>query len=159
MIGEALGFSVTTIAYGDVYTSLQTGVCDGVIGTPVLTAWQNFRDVVNYWVDYRYTLETVWVLGSQAMKDKLPEDLWNTVVDECLKGFDMALERNEKDNAEALQHFIDERDGALVPTDEEVAPMKQHVIDNVWPYFAEYFEARGGQEFLDGMLEAVEAAK
>ena len=31
-LGEVMGFSVTTIAFGDVFSALQTGVCDGVIG-------------------------------------------------------------------------------------------------------------------------------
>lgn len=151
-IGEALGFSVTTIAYGDVYTSLQTGVCDGVIGTPCVTAWQNFRDVVNYWVDYRYTLETVWIVTSLDLKERMPEDLWTILEDTFLEYFKVGAENNETINNECIQNFIDEKDGALVPTDEELAPMKQHVQDTVYPYFAEYYKDRGGQEFVDQLV-------
>jgi len=158
-MGEALGFSVTTLAYADVYTSLQTGVVDGVIGTPCSIAWDNFRDVVNYWVDYRYCVEAVFIVCSQDFKDRMPADLWPIFEDAMHQGFEASIQFTKDQTDAALDKFINERDGVLVPTAEELEPMAQHVRDICWPHYAEnVFAERGGQEFLDGILDAIDAA-
>lgn len=50
---SALGASPVTIPVGDVYTSLQTGVVDGTIGTLGNSDSNNFWDVVNYVSDLK----------------------------------------------------------------------------------------------------------
>jgi len=157
-LGESLGFSVTTLAYGDVYTSLQTGVVDGVMGTPCSIAWDNFRDVVSYWVDYRYCVESVFIVCSNDFKERMPEDLWTIFEDAMVEGFNASIQFTKDQTDAAIDNFNNERDGALVPTDAELEPMAQHVRDICWPYYAEVFEARGGQAFMDELLAAIDAA-
>lgn len=50
LVTEDMGFSATTIPYADLYTAMQTGVCNGWIGgTPQLN-YSDFRDVIKYYV-------------------------------------------------------------------------------------------------------------
>lgn len=49
---QALGYKTTTINYSDVYTALQTGVCDGSWNGGAYANYQSFRDVLKYYVDY-----------------------------------------------------------------------------------------------------------
>ena len=59
LVTEDMGYSATTIAYADLYTAMQTGVCDGWIGgTPQLN-YSDFRDVIKYYVPYNVFAENI----------------------------------------------------------------------------------------------------
>jgi len=156
---EAMGFSVTTIAYGDTYTSLQTGVCDGLTGTSAVTAWTAFRDVLDTWVDYKHILELHWVAASEACVERLPEDLWAMINEVFTEAYFRSSEEREQQDLDAVDLMIEAEWQTLVPTEEELQPMVSHVQEVVWPYYATYFEARGGQEFVDGIIDAINAAE
>ena len=158
-LGEAMGFSVTTIAYGDVYSSLQTGVCDGVIGTAAATAWVAFRDVVNYWVDYKYILEMVWIVASENCVNNLPDGYYDIIRDAFVKEYwDSTTEREQQD-LDAIQSLDDYGCTTMIPTPEELVPMRDHVREVCWPYYANYYEPRGGQDFIDQLLEDISAVE
>ena len=156
-LGEAMGFSITTIAFGDVYSSLQTGVCTGVIGTPAVSAWDLFKDVINIWVEFKYGCENAWITARPDLEEDMGEDyqiIWDAFYDEFFIGADAS----KTDGDEAMQKLADYGCNVIVPTQEELAPMQNHVIEVVWPQFAEMFADLGGQDFLDELLVMVQNA-
>ena len=158
-LGESMGFSVTTIAFADVYSALQTGVCDGVIGTPVITAWESYRDVVNYWVEFKYILENVWITARPDLKDDLPADYYQTISDAFYDEFFASIDEAQTGAQEAMDNLEEYGCEIMTPTAEELQPMQDYMVENLWPQFADFFSDYGGQEFLDGLLASIEAAK
>lgn len=49
---EKMGYPTTSVAWADLYSALQTGVCDGAVGATAITCYDNFRDVTKYWCAY-----------------------------------------------------------------------------------------------------------
>ena len=158
-LGEGMGFSVTTIAFADVYSALQTGVCTGVIGTPVITAWESYRDVIDKWVEFKYILESVWITARPDLKDDLPADYYQIISDAFYDEFFNSVDEAQEMTEQSMQDLEDYGATIIVPTAEELEPMQSYIMENVWPMFADFFVDYGGQEFLDGLMDEIAAAK
>lgn len=150
LVTEDMGFAATTIPYADLYTSMQTGVCDGWIGgTPQLN-YSDFRDVIKYYVPYNVFAENIGFFMSQDIYDTLPEDLQELIVttfrEESEKSFETAKEGDE----EALK-ALEEYGVEILPlSDEELQAYRQHVIDVTWPKLGKNI----GDDILEGLIAA-----
>ena len=150
LVTQDMGFSATTIPYGDLYTAMQTGVCDGWIGgTPQLN-YSDFRDVIKYYVPYNVFAENIGFLMSQKVYDTLPADLQTLITDtfmeESVNSFATAKEGDEQ----AIKDMEDYGITILELTDEELAAYKEHVIEVTWPKLANNI----GEDTLQGLIDA-----
>lgn len=150
LVTQDMGFNATTIPYGDLYTAMQTGVCDGWIGgTPQLN-YSDFRDVVKYYVPYNMFVENIGFLMSQDVFDSMPEDLQTlieeTFMGEAVNSYQTAKEADE----EAIQKMADYGITILELKDEEREAYKQQVIDVTWPKLADNI----GEETLNELIAA-----
>ena len=150
LVTEDMGFSATTIPYADLYTSMQTGVCDGWVGgTPQLN-YSDFRDVIKYYVPYNVFAENIGFFMSQDVYDTLPEDLQQLIVDtfeeESVNSFKTAKEGDE----EALKAMEDYGIEILPLSDDELAAYRDHVIEVTWPKLGKNI----GDDILEGLIEA-----
>ena len=150
LVTQDMGFSATTIPYGDLYTAMQTGVCDGWVGgTPQLN-YSDFRDVIKYYVPYNVFVENIGYLMSQNIFDGMPEDLQtlieDTFMDEAVNSYKTAKEGDE----EALQKMKDYGITILELSDAELEAYKQHVIEVTWPKLS----ANIGEDILNDLIAA-----
>ncbi|AXS40064.1 TRAP transporter substrate-binding protein DctP [Breoghania sp. L-A4] len=71
---ERFGFTVSMIPWDEVYTALQTGVADGVIGgNPELTV-THFKDITKMYVQYNDHFENHYIMINKELFDGLSED-------------------------------------------------------------------------------------
>ena len=150
LVTQDMGFSATTIAYADLYTSMQTGVCNGWIGgTPQLN-YSDFRDVIKYYVPYNVFVENIGFMMSQSVFDSLPDDLQTLIEDafmaEAVNSYATAKEGDE----EALQKMKDYGITILELTPEELEAYKQHVIETTWPKLSKNI----GEDILNELIAA-----
>lgn len=68
---KAMGFRTVTIPYSDVYQSMQTGVCDAVVGYPVAAGYTILGDVLKYWYHTNYSMEYLAMMISEKSWKKL----------------------------------------------------------------------------------------
>jgi tripartite ATP-independent transporter DctP family solute receptor len=76
---ELMGASPTPMAFGEVYTSLQTGVIDGYEHDASTTLQQRFYEVARYMARTRHIAGVIGLWGSTATFDRLPADLRATL--------------------------------------------------------------------------------
>lgn len=150
LVTQDMGFSATTIPYADLYTSMQTGVCDGWIGgTPQLN-YSDFRDVINYYVPYNVFVENIGFMMSQQVFDSLPSDLQTLIeesfMDEAVNSYATAKEGDE----DALQKMKDYGITILDLTEEELAAYREHVIEVTWPKLSKNI----GEDILNELIAA-----
>ncbi len=150
LVTQDMGYSATTIPYADLYTAMQTGVCNGWIGgTPQLN-YSDFRDVIKYYVPYNVFVENIGFLMSQNIFDSMPEDLQTLIEDtfmtEAVKSYAIAKEGDEA----ALQKMKDYGIQILELTPEELEAYKQHVINVTWPKLSKNI----GEDILRELIEA-----
>lgn len=152
-MGEAFGFKTTSIAYGDLYSALQTGVADGVIGASAVNTYDDFRDVVHYWIDARYMCETGATFMNLDKFNSLPKEYQDVIVevfDEEAVACTEAAQAEEETVLDELEEYGVE---IYIPTEEEMAVMSKKMQDDVWPMYEDLVGADKLQELLDALAE------
>jgi TRAP-type transport system periplasmic protein len=142
---EAMGYQTASITWGEVYTSIQTGVVDGEAGNVIYWDYEYFRDVLDYYVQTRHNFVTGNLLANAESFARLsPEHqelVRSAAVDEMAKRFETAREEDE--------HYINlaKESGLeyILPTDEELAALAEVVRAGVWPLM----DAEIGPEIMD----------
>lgn len=101
-----LGASSTPIAWDETYTSLSSGIVDGLkIATPDVMS-NNFDEVLKYVVLDRHTFLFGYYFVSQSFLDSLPKDLQKVVVDGVKFGADKQTTFNQMIEESANMEFV-----------------------------------------------------
>lgn len=68
---EDVGYRTVTIPYAELYTALQTGVAEGVNGLPPVACYTILKDVLKYYYQTNYFVESESYLMSKKVWDQL----------------------------------------------------------------------------------------
>jgi len=142
---ESMGYQTAAIDWGEVYTSIQTGVVDGDAGNVIYWDYEYFRDVLDYYVRTKHTFVTGNLLANLESYNELsPEHqrlIEDSAVAEMSKQFEDAQTTDQKyvDLAVAggMEYFE--------LTDEQIAPIAAKVRAEVWTQM----EPDVGKEIMD----------
>lgn len=130
---ETLGATATPIAWGEVYSALQTGVCDGQENPLVNIASSNLQEVQKYvtMTGHEVCLNTFVLNG--AWFDSLPADLQDILVECATEMVEIHCTRFDANVDSALQKMIDAGMQVTELTDEEhqlwVDACQAHMIE------------------------------
>lgn len=130
---QDLGFSTTTIDWGDVFPALQQGVVDGVIGGTPEANYTAFRDAISYYVPYNSFVENTAYYMGQGTWDEL-EPAQREVIEAAfsraaLASFDQAEARDAEFTALLGEAGIE----VIEISDDERAALAAHVRETTWP--------------------------
>lgn len=150
---SSMGASPTPLGFGEIYTSLQSGVIDGQENPLSIIAVNKFYDVQPYTTISDHVYSPVPVLYSKSLYEKLPEDLQKLVKDSAYEV--RTYERQSGRDAE--QDYIDEiseKSEVYTLTDDEKKAFKT-VAEKTYTKF----EDKIGKDLLDRVEKAVSAVK
>ena len=146
---QAMGYQTAAIAWGEVFTSIQTGVVDGEAGNVIYWDYEYFRDVLDYYVQTRHNFVTGNLLANQASFERLsPEHqdlIRTTAVDQMAARFESARAEDEHYIALAQESGME----YILPSDEQLAALAEKVRSVVWPQM----DAEIGAEIMDLIRE------
>lgn len=95
---SSFGATAVVIAWGDIYTSLQQGVCDGVDSTTVPNMYSaKFHEVAPYITLTNHGYSPAPLLMSQKLWDSIPSDIQDIIIEAATEA--KLFERNEIDKA------------------------------------------------------------
>lgn len=141
LTATSLGFIATPIAYSEAFTSMQTGIVDGVIGSGAEGYYSSFRDLTKYYLPVNDHFEMWWLYMSN--------DVWNGLSDEEKAAVTSSAEKMEADRWVAAEAETAEFEQALKDngvtfydfTDEELKGFAEKVRAEVWPEIKEEYGA------------------
>lgn len=146
---NAMGYNTTTIPYADLYSAMQSDLCDGWLGGSGLVNYDSFRDVIKYFVDCNVINESIPVMMNAELFNSLPEEYQEIVVNT----FDeMSLRVNserQEQEAQALKDMETYGIKVIAPTEDEQNALKDRVRAEVWPRLADDL----GQDAIDEICE------
>lgn len=151
---ENLGYQATTMAWGDIFPALQSGIVDGAICCTKTATYSIFAqsDVGTHFVEYNSISELTTFYASQRTLDALTEEQRDVLAAAMSKASADFFAYN-KENDEAFgQKLIDKGYTILSLSAEEQAAMAAHVQETVWPAMAESV----GQDIIDRLIAAKE---
>jgi len=150
LTGEALGYIPSPIPFSEAFTSIQTGVVDGVIGSGAEGYYASFRDVTKTYIPANTHFE-VWymIISNASLADLDAED------QEALKTAAAEFEAKrwtvaEEDQGTWEAKLADELGAEVVTlSDEQLKAMSDKIRAEVWPVVLEDVGAEWGQGILD----------
>jgi TRAP-type C4-dicarboxylate transport system substrate-binding protein len=144
---ELMGYRATTMAWGDIFPALQSGIVDGALCCTKQDAFNIFAvsDVGSYYVANDAVTDTSFYYISQKTWDKMnaaQQDVVTKALDNAAATF---FAWNKANDSEFRSKLIDKGYEVLEPTDVEKQAMKAKVRAAVWPEA----EAAIGKETMD----------
>lgn len=149
---ESLGYQATTMAWGDIFPAIQSGIVDGAICCTKTATYSIFAqsDVGTHFVEYNSISELTSFYASQRTLDKLSEEQVEALQAAMSKASDDFFAYNRENDAAFGQKLIDSGYTILSLSDEEQAAMAAHVQEKIWPMMADSV----GQDVIDRLLAA-----
>lgn len=130
---ERLGYSTTTMPWAELYTGVQTGVIDGMVGGVPENAVRDWNGVVDTWLQINDHFEINWLLGSTMSLARLSEEDQKTV---SAIAKDLATQRfNTVEDADNkyLQQLKDSGVTVVTYSREEIDLLADAVRADAWP--------------------------
>lgn len=149
---SAMGFNVTSIAFDEIFSAIETGAADGLIGAQPAANYLDFRDVLKYYYQYNNSFEAMPLMISQDLWDELSEEdqqILQRMGDEFTE---TAMQRAEEDDEMYRNKMEDEGIEVIEFSDEELQEFADFVRKEVWPVA----EGTLGKELMEEVLEEVE---
>ena len=147
---EAMGFRTVTIPYSDLYTSMQTGVCDAVDGLPSTASYTILKDVMKHWYHLNYSMEVFPCMISAKTWAKLSDADKKIFEDVCARVSALSVKNAERDDNASMELMRKAGIQVHTYTAAELEPIRQAVIAS-WPQLAKTMT----KEFVDEMTAEV----
>lgn len=144
-----MGYNTTTIPYSDLYSAMQSGLCDGWIGGSGLVNYDSFRDAIKYFIDCNCINESIPVMMNAELFKSLPEDYQNIIVDVFNQMQVRVNQERKEQEAKALVDMEAYGIKVIKPTEDELNTLRDKIRASVWPAMAESL----GQEVIDDLCK------
>lgn len=133
---EALGYQTTSIDWGEVFTSIQTGIVDGDGTNVIFYAYEYFRDTLDYFVLTRQQFNTGVLSMTLAAWDRLTPEQQKVVQESAaiVASEQFAAAKNTDDKV--VEKWIAFGNEYIKPSDEQLKQMATTVRGKVWPQMA-----------------------
>ncbi len=146
---KAMGYNTTTIPYSDLYSALQSNLCDGWLGGSGLVNYDSFRDAISYFVDCNVINESIPVMMNAEAFNSLSAEYQAIVLDVFNQMQIRVNEERQEQEAQAITDMQAYGITTIQPTEEELSALRDRVRAEVWPQLA----ATLGQEVIDDICE------
>ncbi|MDI3338842.1 TRAP transporter substrate-binding protein DctP [Defluviimonas aestuarii] len=130
---EAMGYQTAAIDWGEVYTSIQTGVVDGDAGNVIYWDYEYFRDVLDYYVRTKHTFVTGNLLVNLETYEELTDEQKKLVEETATATMEAQFVAAKAEDEHYVQLAVDSGMEYFELTDEQLAPIVEKVRAEVWP--------------------------
>lgn len=142
---QAMGYQTEAIEWGEVFTSIQTGVVDGDSGNVIYWDHEYFGEVLDYYVHTRHSFVTGNILANLEMFDDLSAEHQQLIIGSGKAMMDARFAvAEDEDDANIVRAVADGME-YIEPSAKEMAVLKQKVRAAVWPVL----EAEIGKDIMD----------
>jgi len=141
IMAKRFGYTPVVLPWADCFQAMQTGLVDGVIGGPINSSYEHFRDVMTDWVQMNEVYQAYFYI--------MPRDLWNSLSDEdrgiiqdCAnKQSTLSFTRGKERDEEYLQKMVDYGVNVIYLTPEELAGYVAATQNDIWPELGDRYGA------------------
>ena len=129
---ERLGYLTTAIPWGEAYSSIQTGICDGQMGGGYFQATY-FKDITDTYVGYNDYIEHLWFAVNQDAYNSLPAEYQGILLDACQEVCLNYYDEIQQDELQFKQVLEDWDIEVIELTPAELEECALAVRTDVWP--------------------------
>jgi len=150
---ELIGYQATTMAWGDIFPAIQSGIVDGAICCTKTATYTIFAqsDVGTHFVEYNSISELTSFYASQRSLNKLTDEQVEVLQAAMTKASDDFFAYNRENDDLYGQRLLDKGYTILSLNAEDQAAMAAKVREEIWPMMADSV----GQEIIDRLMAAM----
>ncbi len=150
---KSLGGNPTPVAWGELYTSLQTGVVEGTKNAATDIVPTKMYEAVKYVTldEHAYLFALCWM--SDAWLQSMPTDLQDLVIDGVQQASMIQSDWNKEYDARALKEFVGFGGEIYVPSPEEKATFVE-ARDKMKVWFADKYGDKWLKKFEKAVADA-----
>lgn len=132
---EGMGFQATTMAWGDIFPAIQSGIVDGAICCTKSATYSIFAqsDVGKYYIQHNSVSELTSYYASEKTWAKLSDEQKTVVQTAFTKASDDFFAYNRANDAEFGKKLEEKGYEILALDDAQQADMASWVRENIWP--------------------------
>ena len=154
LLMQGMGYNPSTVPWGDVYTSVQTGVIDGFNGAVASVAYQQFRDVISAFVDAKIMAEVQPICVSSKFWNTLTEEQQASFRTHAAELFNESIDQTEASESEYLDKLEEHGITVIRPSEAEIKALSDYTRTECWPCLEELM----GTELYHGLLDSYNIA-
>ncbi|WP_068314514.1 TRAP transporter substrate-binding protein DctP [Polycladidibacter hongkongensis] len=149
---ESIGYQATTMAWGDIFPALQSGIVDGAICCTKEATYTIFAksNVGKYYIEINAIPEQTFYYASKKTWNKLNDEQKKVVKAAFQRASDDFFAYNKANDAKFEQKLVDAGYEILRYTPEQNKMIVDHVKKNVWPEMSETV----GKDLMDRITAA-----
>jgi TRAP-type C4-dicarboxylate transport system substrate-binding protein len=142
---SALGYQTAAIDWGEVFTSIQTGVVDGDGGNVIFWDYEYFRDTLDYYTRTKHQFITGSLSANLDAVSGLSEEHQMAIETAAKQVMEEHFTRAREFDELYVQKAKDAGMTYVEPSDEEIAALAAAVREKVWPLM----EKKVGSELMN----------
>lgn len=147
---DSLNYDTVSINWSDLYTAMQTGVCDGWIGGTAALNYFQFRDLIKSFIPIRAFVENVSYVYNAEKFSKLPAEYQKIIFEACQRQAIKSIADAQANEALYQEKLSKESKVDIMEvTDAQIEKLADHVRKDAWPKFSKFF----GKEIMDGLVK------
>lgn len=130
---EALGYQTAIIDWGEVFTSIQTGVVDGDAANVIFYDYEYFRDTLDYYVRTKQQFITGVLSMNLEAWEKLTPEQQDVVQKAAIEIMQDQFEQGMAADQKIVSQWTELGKTYIEPDDAQLADMMKTVREKVWP--------------------------
>lgn len=136
---EGIGFIATPLPFTETFTSLQTGVVEGVLGGGTELYYNDFAELGEYILPINTHLEAHYLTVNKDKFEALSDEDQQSILD-IAKDFEEAAFTQAEEETDKYNELIEEKGVEVIDlTDEEIKVFADKVRQDVWPEIADEY--------------------
>jgi len=149
LTADALGYISSPIPFSEAFTSVQTGVVDGVVGSGAEGYYASFRDVTKAYIPVNTHFE-VWYMIINAEKLASLDSKDRNALRQAAAAFEERRWAKAEADQAANEKKLEEYGATIVKlSDAQLQAVAEKVRADVWPKILQDVGAEWGQDILD----------
>lgn len=153
LLAENLGYMAVPIPFSDAFTSVQTGVVDGVIGSGAEGYYSSFRDVTKYYVPSNSHFEVWYLLINKELYNDLDAGQKQKLNQVSQKFEDRRWQSAEADQAANEKKLADYGATIITLTPEQIARGAEKAHKKIWPEILDDVGREWGEKVLGSIVD------
>ena len=151
---KSQGYRTVALPYANIAAAVQEDSCDAVTGVSTGAAASDLKNVVKYWYNLNYTIETLSYLMSAKTWDKLSEDDLKIIYSEVAKASKRSMKTARENDQLNIERMKKSGITVLTYTEEELAPARAAVLDHM-----KVLEPKLGKQLMEDAVKHFERGK
>ena len=153
LLAENTGYMATPLPFSEVFTAVQTGVVDGIIGSGAEGYYASFRDVTKFYLPTNTHFE-VWylIINSEILNDL--DDATRAKVEDIAKQFESRRWENAAADQKKYEKKLEENGAKIIEvTPEQIARTAEIAEEKIWPEILNDVGVEWGKALLGKIIK------